>query len=295
VPQPRGIVPWPAELLPLFNRRGILPPPIGGVETVMVMGRRHFDEVGHMRLERLPGIHHDSACIVLSGTQSSFIIDSGTSWYQTNLVERLRPHLAGRPKVEAILLTHRHYDTCGAAPHLAEVFEAEIRIHKDAVAPIAGGDLFTTWSSRYDSDMPVFDATGFSDGDQFALGDATIEVVHTPGHTMDACSFWIAEKSAIICGDLIPSSHHPSRADMPTGNLLQMKISLEKVMGMKPELIVCGRGDAIIGAERCTNVLQRHIESVNQRIDAEGTLPKGWPKPAETCHWLTPEPVWSYE
>ena len=74
MPQPRGIVPWPADLLPLFNRRGILPPPIGGVETVMVMGRRRLDNDGPMKLERLPGIHHDSACIVLSGTESSLIL-----------------------------------------------------------------------------------------------------------------------------------------------------------------------------------------------------------------------------
>ena len=29
VPQPRGILPWLADLLPLFNRRGIPPPPWG--------------------------------------------------------------------------------------------------------------------------------------------------------------------------------------------------------------------------------------------------------------------------
>tara|TARA_A100001037_G_scaffold98080_1_gene89546 strand:+ start:1533 stop:2279 length:747 start_codon:yes stop_codon:yes gene_type:complete len=248
-----------------------------------------------MRLERLPGIHHDSACIVLSGTKSSFIVDAGTSWYQTNLVERLKPHLEGRPSVEAILLTHRHYDTCGAAPHLAECFDADIRIHEDAVAPIAGGDLFTTWASRYDSDMPAIEATGFTDGDQFDLGDAMIEVLHTPGHTMDACSFFIAKKSAIICGDLVPSSNNPARADLPTGNLLQMKSSLERLLDLNPELVVCGRGEAIVGAEKCAQILQKHIESVQQRIEVEGALPKGWPKPAETCHWLTPEPEWTFE
>ena len=261
----------------------------------MVLGCRHFDEYGHMRLERLPGIHHDSACIVLSGTESSFIIDSGTSWYQTNLVERLKPHLQGRPKIEAILLTHRHYDNCAAAPHLAEAFGAKICIHQDAVAPIAGGDLFTTWASRYDSDMPAFTAVGFNDGDQFDLGDAIVEVLHTPGHTLDSSSFWIAGKSAVICGDLVPSAQHPSRADFPTGNLVQMKASLEKVKALNPELIVCSRGEAIIGKERCTRILERHIESVQQRIEAEGNLPKGWPKPAETCHWLTPEPPWESE
>ena len=107
--------------------------------------------------------------------------------------------------------------------------------------------------------------------------------------------FWLQKKSAVICGDLIPSSHHPSRADLPTGNLLEMKSSLERVRGFNPELLVCGRGDAIVGAELCSRVLERHIQSVELRIDAEGNLPSGWPKPAETCHWLTPEPAWEFD
>ncbi len=76
---------------------------------------------------------------------------------------------------------------------------------------------------------------------------------------------------------------------------MQMKASLERVKGLDPELIVCGRGEAIIGLENCANVLMLHIESVQQRIDAEGSLPRGWPKPAETCHWLTPEPAWTFD
>ena len=248
-----------------------------------------------MRLERLPGIHHDSACIVVSGTESTVIIDSGTSWYQTNLVERLLPHLEGRAPVEAILLSHRHFDSCAAAPHLAEHFGSKIRIHEDAVAPLAGGDLFTTWASRYDSDMPPIDAEGFSDGDQFDLGDTTLEILHTPGHTMDACCFHILEKGAIICGDILPAAGHPSRADFPTGNLVEMKSSLERLMSLSPKLLVCGRGDAIVGIESCLEVLQQHIESVELRIEREGRLPVGWPKPAETCHWLTPEPAWPFD
>ena len=248
-----------------------------------------------MRLERLPGIHHDSACIVVAGSKSTVIIDSGTSWYQSNLVERLQPHLEDRAPVKAILLTHRHFDSCGASPHLAQEFDATIKVHEDAVAPLAGGDLFTTWASRYDSDMPPIDAQGFSDGDQISLGDVTLDVVHTPGHTMDACCFHIPEKATIICGDLVPAAGHPSRADMPTGNLVAMKESLERVRDLSPNLLVCGRGEAISGSDACKDVLNKHIESVELRINVEGGLPSGWPKPAETCHWLTPEPAWSFQ
>tara|TARA_B100000686_G_C15881856_1_gene521391 strand:- start:184 stop:504 length:321 start_codon:yes stop_codon:yes gene_type:complete len=103
------------------------------------------------------------------------------------------------------------------------------------------------------------------------------------------------EKSAIICGDLIPAAGHPSRADFPTGNLMDLKSSLERLESLSPKLLVCGRGDAIVGLEQCREVIRKHIESVEIRIEREGKLPSGWPKPAETCHWLTPEPAWLFE
>ena len=82
---------------------------------------------------------------------------------------------------------------------------------------------------------------------------------------------------------------------MPTGNLIEMKSSLERLLKLAPTLLVCGRGDAISGLEACESVLNKHIESVDIRIEREGKLPTGWPKPANTCHWLTPEPAWMFD
>ena len=269
--------------------------PIGGAQTVMVMDSHPLPLFVLMRLERLPGIHHDSACIIVSGKDATVIIDTGTTWYQSNLLERIRPHIKGRSKVSSILLSHRHFDTCGAAPFLSSELGAEIWAHESAIAPLSGSDLFTTWASRYGSDMPSIQAQGFSNGKQFDLGDSIVEVIHTPGHTMDSCSFIIREKETVICGDLIPSAGNPARADMPTGNLLDLKQSLEKIQDLNPKLIVCGRGEAVSGLEKCQQVLTRHIESVNSRIENSGGIPDSWPKPAETCHWLSPEPVWGFD
>lgn len=267
-------------------------------------GRRHRHRHGcerfrrgglSMRLQRLAGIHHDSSCIVVSGRKATCIIDPGTSWYQVNLLERLKPHLEDRPPVASILLSHRHFDTCGAAPYLASELGANIRIHSDAIAPLAGADMFTTWASRYGSDMPSIDALALDDGEIIELGDTELHVLHTPGHTVDSCVFHIPSKHVIICGDLVPAAGHPVRADMPTGALMDLKSSLETVRDLHPNMLVCGRGDAISGHDVCASVLTYHIQSVDERITAKGEIPSGWPKPAETCHWLTPEPSWNFD
>ncbi|MEE3082748.1 MAG: MBL fold metallo-hydrolase [Candidatus Thermoplasmatota archaeon] len=248
-----------------------------------------------MRLERLPGIHHDSSCIIISGSDETCIIDPGTTWYQSNLVERLKPHLEQRAPVTTILLTHRHFDTCAAAPYIAEQYGASIQVHEDALAALSGGDLFTTWASRYDSDMPIIDAIPFKDGDMISLGDVEIQILNCPGHTTDSSVFYLPSKSAVICGDLIPSAEHPARADFPTGALNDLLSSLERLQNLKPKMLICGRGKAVSGLKNCEAVLSKHIESVHARIERKGALPEGWPKPAETCHWLTPQPEWDFE
>ncbi|MDP6906661.1 MAG: MBL fold metallo-hydrolase [Candidatus Thalassarchaeaceae archaeon] len=248
-----------------------------------------------MRLHRLPGIHHDSSCIIVSGSEATCIVDPGTTWYQANLVERLKPYILDRSPLTSILLTHRHYDSCGAAPYLAEEYNAIIRIHSEGIPSLSGGDMFTTWANRYGSDMPIIDAEGMVEGEIISLGDVSLQVIHTPGHTSDSCSFFIPEKKAIICGDLIPAAGHPVRADMPTGVLTELQESLVKVMDLKPEMIICGRDEAIIGSELCYAVVSKHMHSVETRIENKGMLPTDWPKPAETCHWLTPSPAWDFD
>ena len=133
------------------------------------------------------------------------------------------------------------------------------------------------------------------DGEIIELGDTELHVLHTPGHTVDSCVFHIPSKHVIICGDLVPAAGHPVRADMPTGALMDLKSSLETVRDLHPNMLVCGRGDAISGPDVCASVLTYHIQSVDERITAKGEIPSGWPKPAQTCHWLTPEPSWNFD
>ncbi len=100
-----------------------------------------------MRVVRLPGIHHDASCILVSGENETVVVDPGTSWYQANVIERIDAKLDGQPAISKVLLTHRHYDTAGATRHLADYWGASCHIHSDGVNALRGGDLFTTWAS----------------------------------------------------------------------------------------------------------------------------------------------------
>ncbi len=247
-----------------------------------------------MEVIRLPGIHHDTSISIVAGLERSILIDTGTSWHQINIEERINSKLEELPNIEAILLTHRHYDTAGAANFLSRKFGIPILIHPAASNSLLSNDQLTTWASRYDSDMPITETIPLTDGWGMDLGGGTIKSIHTPGHTSCHSSFLIPELSILFSGDLIPSPEYPGRTDLPTGNIPQMLDSIEKIMELKPEVIVPSRGETIRG-KNVQKVLKMHRNFFASIIEKRGELPIEWPKPTATCMWWTPNPKWEID
>jgi len=240
---------------------------------------------------RLPGIHHDTSISIVAGNDRSVLIDSGTAWHQVNVVERIKSKIELLPNLEAILLTHRHYDTAGGAKFLADSFGIPILIHPSASNSLLSNDQFTTWASRYDSDMPITNTIPIEDGWEMNLGGGVIKSIHTPGHSTCHTSFFIPELAILFCGDLIPAPNFPGRTDLPTGNILQMLSSIEKIIKLNPQVLVPSRGETVRGS-KVMGVLKQHQKFFQKLIENKGELPNSWPKPANTCMWWTPEPSW---
>lgn len=245
-----------------------------------------------MRVVRLPGIHHDASCVLISGDDATFVVDPGTSWYQSNVLERVEANLTDQPGIVGILLTHRHYDTAGGARHLSDHWAVPVHAHDQAIAALSGGDLFTTWASRFNSDMPAVTATPFEEGTVFDLGGGSAEVLHMPGHTSDSSAFWIEERGVLIAGDLIPRKGNPARWDLPTGCLPDLLKSVEIALDLDVEQLVPGHGETIRGTAEIRAELEQHQETLAECVERKGERPESWPRPHPTCNWFTPEPSW---
>ena len=247
----------------------------------------------HVEVIRLPGIHHDTSISIVAGSERSVLIDSGTAWHQVNVEERIKSKIEHLPNLEAILLTHRHYDTAGGAKHLADAFGIPILIHSSASNSLLSNDQFTTWASRYDSDMPITNTIPIEDGWEMQLGGGLIKSIHTPGHSSCHTSYFIPELAILFSGDLIPASNFPGRTDLPTGNIPQMLSSIEKIIQLEPRVLVPSRGEAV-REDNINQVLKQHQKFFQTLIENKGELPIEWPKPTNTCMWWTPEPAWKF-
>lgn len=82
-----------------------------------------------------------------------------------------------------ILLTHNHMDHLGAISELRTGLSAPIAAH------------------AADSNLPVKPDFSLNDGDKLTLGELTIEVLHTPGHTPGGLCFRVGKY--LMSGDTI--------------------------------------------------------------------------------------------
>lgn len=137
-----------------------------------------------------------------------------------------------------ILETHAHADHLSAAPYLKQ----------QCGAPIAIGehirDVQNIFSAVFNLDDITGDGSEFdrllSDGDTLTLGELSIKVIHTPGHTPACVAYQIAD--AVFVGDtLFMPDYGTARADFPGGSAQTLYRSIQRLLTLAPEtrLFMC--------------------------------------------------------
>ncbi len=158
------------------------------------------------------------------------------------LLERLAARGA---RLEAILLTHAHWDHVGAVADLAEAHGAPVLLHEADVP------LLAQWSPR-----PVRPARLLTDGDAVRAGGFAFRVLHTPGHTPGSLCFLLeAGEPWLFSGDTLFRGT-VGRTDFPGGSAADLRRSLRTKLLPLPDATVVypGHGDpTTMGRERRAN------------------------------------------
>lgn len=121
-------------------------------------------------------------------------------------------------KIEFIILTHCHHDHIAGVPALKKATEAKVLIGKDEVCDI--GDDVATGSYLYEEEPAEFGVDGtLEEGDLINLGDWTLQVLGTPGHSPGGISLYEPRAKVLFSGDTI----------LPHGNIGRTRRSGEAV------------------------------------------------------------------
>lgn len=111
----------------------------------------------------------------------------------------------------------------------------------------------------------------FDDQYSFTLGGKTFELYHTTGETPDHLMVWLPDEKALFCGDLyylsFPNLHSPMLEPRSVKGWYE---SLDRMVEFKPEYLIPGHTEAVIGADRVRDVLKAHSLAI--RLVYEQTI-----------------------
>lgn len=154
--------------------------------------------------------------------------DQATGRTSTGSLETVLARIAERGwTLDRVLETHAHAD------HLTGAHEIKVRTG----VPVGVGGRIGEVQATF---APVFEAQGatpeafdvlYADGDRFALGELTVEVLHTPGHTPACVSYVIGD--AVFVGDtLFMPDYGSARCDFPGGDARTLYRSIHSILAL---------------------------------------------------------------
>ena len=185
-----------------------------------------------------------------SAAASAVIVDPGDE------AERLLRGIddLGVTTVEAILVTHTHFDHIGAVAPVAKATGAPVYCPKLETRVLANIMDFVPWAGfgpfeSYEADHTI------EGGETLELAGLSFEVIFTPGHSPGHVTYALPAEDALFSGDVLFQGS-VGRVDLPGGDWPTLLHSIESLVGRFPEETAVYPGHmglTTLGRERATN------------------------------------------
>ncbi len=191
------------------------------------------------------------------GSERAVIVDPGDE------ADRLLESISALGvSIEAILLTHTHFDHVGAVAPVARATGAPVYCPELETVVLANIMDFVPWPGfgpfeSYDADNTV------KGGETLDLAGLKFDVIFTPGHSPGHVTYAVREGQLLLSGDVLFQGS-VGRTDLPGGDWPTLSRSIESLINTFPAETVVYPGHmgiTTLGHERDTNPFLRELAS----------------------------------
>ena len=132
------------------------------------------------------------------------------------------------------LQTHMHFDHCLGLSFLSQQYDIIPLCHKDDLYVYHGApEMVMKWFGiDISNTQPEVNAT-LTENTILKLGDVTIQILHTPGHTPGGLCYYIPQARIVLTGDTL-FNMGIGRTDLPGGNYEQELFSIREKLFSLP-------------------------------------------------------------
>jgi hydroxyacylglutathione hydrolase len=153
-----------------------------------------------------------------------------------------------------LINTHCHIDHIFGNKYCSDTYQLELCIHKNEIPVLdSGNNTAIIYGLNYD-ESPL--ASKFiTEQDVIKIGDETLDILFTPGHSPGSLSFYSAKNGFIIVGDAL-FYQSIGRTDLPGGDYDTLIESIKSQLMSLPDetMVYSGHGPkTTIGFEKNNN------------------------------------------
>ena len=208
-------------------------------------------KTGQLLLERFTVGPLQENCYLLggAGSDTAVLVDPGDE------AEVLAAGVSrSSRRLEAILLTHAHFDHVGAVADLLDRFQVPVYLHP-ADRQLLEYASFAANQWGLSIRQPPLRTVELKHEQRLELAGLSLACLHTPGHAPGHIAFYSAQERLLVAGDALFRGSI-GRTDLPFGDSEQLLESIRReLLVLPPEtLVLPGHGESTtIGAEQESN------------------------------------------
>lgn len=177
--------------------------------------------------------------------------------------------------IEAIFITHHHFDHMGGLVDLLGYCNPKIFLHRDTLPFMMMNHVpfMKVMEENQRGDRIVL----LRGAERFRWGELDLEVVAAPGHTSgDICLFEYGTRS-LFSGDMVfpafQNTNFLADADPATGNIFELKASLKRLLQYPVQALLPGHGGPVL-KEGHEHVKNTYLQVVTEM--EKGNKENGW-------------------